>query len=438
MFLDVVYNHFGPDGNYLHLYAPDFFHPEHKTPWGSAIAYEKRPVRDFFIENALFWLEEYRFDGLRLDAVDQIERQSDEPLLAEIADAVRTRIHDRHIHLTTEDDRNITRLHERDADGRLRRYSGEWNDDFHHAAHVIATGEREGYYVDYSHDPVGQLARALATGFVYQGESSAFRDGAKRGVSSAHLPPSAFVNFLQNHDQIGNRAFNERLATLADPGILEALTAILLLSPQIPLLFMGEEFGETRPFGFFTDFHGELGALVREGRREEFRKWPAFVSDESRARIADPNAESTFAAARLDWDKLSEPQHRQRLECVKRLLDVRRREIAPLIPRIGGNAGTAERLGPHAFAIRWRLESSGSLCLFANLGHEASPPPLRGRDREGGQPQLQPRDLPASPQERILFAHPDAAEAAFRAGSLLPLAVVSVLEEGESFVPLPI
>jgi len=419
VFLDVVYNHFGPEGNYLNLYAPDFFHPERRTPWGSAIAYEKKPVRDFFIENALFWLEEYRLDGLRLDAVDSIDDQSEEPILEKLAQAVRSRCTNRHVHLMTEDDRNITRLHERDAEGRPRLYSTEWNDDFHHAAHQIATHESFGYYCDYCDTPVERLARALATGFIYQGESSAHRDGKLRGEPSAHLPPAAFLNFLQNHDQVGNRAFGERLAVLADPAIVDALTAILLLSPQIPLLFMGEEYGETRPFNFFTDFPEELGALILEGRCREFAKWPAFADTENRARIAAPNAESTFAASRLDWDKLGRRAHRQRLELVKRLLGVRSREIVPLIAAIGGNAGSAEMLGERAFAVIWEMSDGGALSLIANLGSDPVP-------------------LPEVRAERLIFSYGAGAADAFRARKLGPCAVLSLVDEGPEFVPLPI
>jgi len=368
MFLDVVYNHFGPDGNYLPLYAPEFFHPERVTPWGSAIAYELDPVRRFFIENALYWLDEYRFDGLRLDAVDQIDDRSAPTILEELAAEVRRSFPDRHVHLTTEDDRNVTGLHERDAEGRPKFYSGEWNDDFHHAAHAIATGEDIGYYADYADRPVAHLARALASGYVYQGEPSPFRDGRTRGESSAHLPPSAFVNFLQNHDQIGNRAFNERLAELAEPRTLEALLAVLLLAPQIPLLFMGEEWGETRSFGFFTDFHGELGRMVREGRRREFAKWPHFASDEHSEKIADPNVERTFLQSRLDWAKLDQECHRNRLAYVAGLLALRRREIVPLIPLIGANAGRQEMLAERAFICTWKTADMRSLSLAANFG----------------------------------------------------------------------
>ncbi|HEX2256028.1 MAG TPA: malto-oligosyltrehalose trehalohydrolase [Afifellaceae bacterium] len=379
--LDVVYNHFGPDGNYLHLYAPEFFHPERMTPWGGAIAYEKEPVRRFFIDNALYWLEEYRFDVLRFDAIDQIDDQSDEPILEELAREVRSRIADRHIHLTTEDDRNVTFLHERDAEGQPKLYSGEWNDDFHHVAHVAATGESEGYYADYIHDHPVKMARALATGFVQQGERSAFRDDTPRGEPSAHLPPTAFVNFLQNHDQIGNRAFGERLTDLAEAHAVEALTAILLLSPQIPLLYMGEEWGETRSFTYFTDFHGELGDAVREGRREEFRKWASFRDPGNRDRIPDPNAESTFLASRLDWSDLEQPSRQARLDLFRRLLELRRREIVPLLPKIGGHAGEQAVGEGGAFAVRWRLSDGRALALYANVDEEPWPMPRRPEGR---------------------------------------------------------
>jgi maltooligosyltrehalose trehalohydrolase len=370
IFLDVVYNHFGPDGNYLHTYAPDFFHPERHTPWGMAIAYHKSPVRAFFVENALYWIEEYRFDGLRLDAIDEIRDDSKPSLVEEIAATVCKQIKDRHVHLTTEDDRNIIALLER-SNGAPTLYSGEWNDDFHHAAHVIATRESDGYYRDYTADPVAKLARALADGYIYQGEPSAFRDGASRGEPSAGLPPTAFINFLQNHDQIGNRALGDRLARLATPESVEALTAILLLSPHIPLLFMGEEWGESRPFYFFTDFHGELGRQVRDGRRNEFRKWQSFADLKNRERIPDPNALSTFKASMIDWDERARSPHNERLDLVKSLLDIRRREIVPRLAGVRGNAGEVLIAEDTGFAVSWRLGGGTDLLLITNLGDKA-------------------------------------------------------------------
>ena len=374
--LDVVYNHFGPDGNYLHAYAEDFFDAARETPWGPAIAYEQPAVRDFFVDNALCWLEEYRLDGLRLDAINQIEDSSEEHILEAIARRVRERLPDRYIHLTTEDDRNITRLHRRDEAGRPVRYTAEWNDDFHHAAHVAATGEAEGYYADYTDPPGVGLARALASGFIYQGETSRFWHGAARGEPSGHLPPVAFVNFLQNHDQTGNRAFGERLTDLAAPRAVETLTAILLLSPQIPLLFMGEEWGETRPFAFFTDFHGELADAVREGRRREFRRFPAFADEAMRDRIPDPNAQTTFAASRLDWDRLASSEGSARHALLRHLLEIRRTEIVPRLGGMQGYSGRAEVSEAGSFAVTWRLGDGSRLTLLANLTDRPAPTPI--------------------------------------------------------------
>lgn len=376
VFLDVVYNHFGPDGNYLHSYAPDFFDDTRHTPWGAAIAYERPPVRVYFVENALYWLQEYRFDGLRLDAVDQLR---DDSLLLDIAKTVRSRITDRHVHLTTEDERNVTFLTER-TDGVAKLYSGEWNDDFHHAAHVIAVGESDGYYQDYTDSPIADLARALAEGYVYQGEPSPFRDGERRGEPSAWLPPSAFVDFLQNHDQAGNRAFGERLSSLAEPDAIEALTAVLLLAPQTPLLFMGEEWGETRPFQYFTDFEGELAAQVREGRRNEFRKWRIFADPKSREQIPDPNAMSTFEASQLDWAKAGHAPYGERLAFVSHLLKVRRERIVPLISSIPGNAGTVLGADGQGLSVSWKLSDGSALTMSANLSDTPWTPPEKIRE----------------------------------------------------------
>lgn len=368
--LDVVYNHFGPDGNYLHSYAPEFFDPDRKTPWGAAIRFAAEPVREFFIENALYWLEEYRLDGLRLDAIDQIDDQSPEPVLEELARRVRQTVTDRHAHLTTEDERNVIRLHPYDAAGRPRLYTAEWNDDIHHAAHALATGEADAYYQDFAVDPVGCLLRGLGEGFVFQGEPYAPWSGRSRGVRSDGQPPTAFVAFLQNHDQIGNRAFGERLAALTDARTVELLTALLLLSPQIPLLFMGEEYGETRPFLFFTDFTGALADAVREGRRREFAAFRASATD--RAAIPDPNDPATLAACRLDWARAETPEGRRRLALVRRLLAIRHAEIVPRLSGMAAMQSVARRAGALALDVGWRIGGGEMLRLVANFGSEAT------------------------------------------------------------------
>ncbi|WP_187969419.1 malto-oligosyltrehalose trehalohydrolase [Aquibium microcysteis] len=359
--LDVVYNHFGPDGNYISLYAPDFFRPQDHTPWGAAIAFDAEPVRRFFTENALCWLEEYRLDGLRLDAIDHVA----DDLLAEIGQRVRARFPDRHVHLTTEDNRNVTVLHERGGDGTVTAYTAEWNDDFHSIAHVIATGETDGYFADFKDDPTGKLARALAEGFAYQGEVSPQWE-RPRGEPSAHLPPTAFVDFLQNHDQVGNRAFGERLPALASPDMLRVLTSVLLLSPHIPLLFMGEEFAEDRPFLFFTDFHGELAKAVTEGRRREFARFAAF-GDGTR-KIPDPNDPATFAASKLDWTKPGLGSGRLRFDLVRRLLALRREAIVPALASASGNSGIIRAAADGLVAVDWTL-GKAQLQMRVNLSN---------------------------------------------------------------------
>ena len=376
--LDVVYNHFGPEGNYLHAYAREFFTDRHTTPWGAAINLDgpgSEWVRRFFVHNALYWLEEYHFDGLRLDAVHALADDSTTHLLDELAESVRGGLPaDREVHLVLENDDNLARFLPRDEGGRPRRYTAQWNDDYHHACHVALTGESAGYYGDYADAPVMRLARCLAEGFDYQGETSPHRDGARRGESSVHLPPTAFVNFLQNHDQTGNRAFGERLAALVEPAPLKAATALLLLAPAPPLLFMGEEWGCVQPFLFFCDFEPELAAAVRAGRRAEFGRFPAFSDPALLARIPDPTDPDTFAASVLDWSRLDEAPHAAWLELHRDLLTRRREQIVPRLAGMGGASGEIEQLAERAFIARWRLGGGGALTVAANLDDASGPP----------------------------------------------------------------
>jgi malto-oligosyltrehalose trehalohydrolase len=359
VFLDVVYNHFGPTGNYLGLYAPQFFTEKHHTPWGAAINFSADPVRQYFIHNALFWLEEYRFDGLRLDAVHAIVDESPRHVLEDIAAAVRARDPDRHVHLVLENDANQARFL---GPGR---YDAQWNDDAHHACHVLATGESDGYYVAYADAPAKHLARCLAEGFAYQGERSPFT-GEPRGEPSRHLPPAAFVDFMQNHDQIGNRAHGERLASLADERKLKLLSSVLLLAPSPPLIFMGEEWGCHQPFLFFCDFEGELGEAVRNGRREEFARFAAFADPRARARIPDPLSEQTFKRSVLRWKDARSTPGRAWLAHYRALLELRRIEIAPR----GFVPGRYRMLGERAFEVAWD-GGGGQLRLRANFADSA-------------------------------------------------------------------
>jgi malto-oligosyltrehalose trehalohydrolase len=380
--LDVVYNHFGPEGAYIHAVAPQTFTERHQTPWGAAINADgehSAVVREFFIQNALYWIEEFYLDGLRLDAVHAILDDSEKHLLQELAERVRAAEPDRHIHLILENEENEARLLTRDVDRRPHWYSAQWNDDVHHALHVAATQERQGYYADYQGDTV-KLARALAEGFAFQGELMPYR-GHARGEPSGALPPVAFVAFIQNHDQIGNRAFGERLAALAPPASLRAITAIYLLLPQIPMLFMGEEWGTSRPFQFFCDFGPELGEAVRNGRRAEFARFPEFQDPATRELIPDPTAEETFRASKLDWTELARKPHSEWLEWYRTLLELRHREIVPRL-RCIRRGGRFEVLGQGAVVVRWSLENSDAaeLVMEVNLGAA----PTGGFSREPG------------------------------------------------------
>jgi malto-oligosyltrehalose trehalohydrolase len=382
VFLDVVYNHFGPKGNFLNLYAPQFFTQRHDTPWGAAINFDgegSRWVREYFIENALYWLREYRLDGLRFDAVHAILDDSPEHVLNALSKRITSTLgRERHVHLILENDANQARFL---GPGK---YTAQWNDDSHHAYHVLATGEGDGYYVAYRDAPAKHLGRCLAEGFAYQGEVSPFSH-EKRGEPSAHLPPCAFVDFLQNHDQVGNRALGERLAGLSKQKPLRALTAIFLLAPSPPMLFMGEEWGCTQPFLYFCDFHGELGEAVRNGRREEFARFAAFHDPAARARIPDPNAEATFRDSKLAWSDAASEAGKDWLAYYASLLALRRDRIAPLNVRPGRH----RVLGERALEVRWPLEGGGSLLLIAHLadGSCALEPPdatlLWGNDVPG-------------------------------------------------------
>ena len=374
VFLDVVYNHFGPEGNYLWLYAPQFFTDRHHTPWGAAINFDgpcSRTVRDYFIHNALYWIEECRLDGLRFDAVHAIKDDSNPDILTELADAVRRSFGDeRHIHLILENDHNAAHYLRRAA-GKPAWYTAQWDDDIHHAAHVLVTGESDGYYSDYSHNPAWHLGRCLTEGFSYQGEASVYRDGQKRGEPSRALPAECFVSFLQNHDQVGNRAFGERINELADAKKVRAAMALLLLAPSPPLLFMGEEFGAGTPFLFFCDFGPDLASKVTEGRRSEFARFSQFTSAEAQAKIPDPNCKDTFLKSKLDWASTDMPTHIQWLQFYRELLGLRHTEIVPRMKEIVPGKAFFELLGREALSASWIFKNGGSLELIANFGSDA-------------------------------------------------------------------
>jgi len=395
--LDVVYNHFGPEGNYLHLYAPQFFDARHETPWGDAINFDgagSRTVRDFFVHNALYWLEEYHIDGLRLDAIHAVHDESGAHIVRELAHAARSGPgRGGNIYLTLENVHNAAALLGRE--GGRDTCDAQWNDDVHHCLHVLLTGETTGYYGDYSEQPHQLLCRALAEGFAYQGEYSRF-GGTRRGARSAHLPASAFIDFLQNHDQVGNRPRGERLTQLVhDAAALRAATALVLLAPQPPLLFMGEEWAAPEPFPWFCDFEPPLAAQVRAQRAREAPGSP------------DPGAVTTWAAARLDWSLLRQDPHARWLTHYRRLLAVRRRDIVPLLPHLGPGRCTHPP-GGAAFAVDWATRER-TLHLIANLGPTPAP-------------------LPARAAGRVIFATHPGVRATLARNELAPWSVLWLLE----------
>jgi malto-oligosyltrehalose trehalohydrolase/4-alpha-glucanotransferase len=365
--LDVVYNHFGPEGAYIHPIAPHAFTDRHKTPWGAAINFDgpdSGPVREFVIHNALYWIDEFHLDGLRLDAVHAILDDGPKHLLEDLAERVRAAAPSRHVHLILENEENQAKRLVRGENGEPRWYTAQWNDDVHHVLHAAASGETKGYYADYKGD-TEKLGRALAEGFAFQGELMPYR-GHPRGAPSAELPPTAFVAFIQNHDQIGNRAYGDRITEFAPAEAVRAIAAVYVLLPQIPMLFMGEEWAAAQPFPFFCDFGPELADAVRNGRREEFARFPEFRDSKMRERIPDPMAEETFASAKLGWGDIGQAPHKERLDWYRRVLAVRHAEIVPRLAAICAG-GQYEVLGNGAVVVRWQLGGGDTLVLSANL-----------------------------------------------------------------------
>jgi len=348
--LDVVYNHFGPEGNHLHEYAPTFFNEAVQTPWGAAIDVTVPDVRAYFIENAAYWLTEFRIDGLRLDATHAIVDPQAPSFLHDLRTHARAAVAPtRRIALVVENDKNDIALLD---DG----YDAQWNDAVHHCAHVLATGETEGYYRTYADDPLERLGRALTTGF---------------GAPSARLPLAAFVTFLQNHDQIGNRAFGERLERLTSAAAVRGLSALLFLAPSPPLLFMGEEWAASTPFLYFCDFEPDLARAVTAGRRREFQAFAAFADARLRETIPDPSAPETFAASVLRWEERERPEHAARLAFITGVLHARRRYVAPVVAGLTGFDASYERISERGLAFSWKLRE-GTLYADAQLGPESA------------------------------------------------------------------
>ncbi len=377
--LDVVYNHFGPKGNYLPQYAP-IFTDAHHTPWGAAMNFDgpgSEMVRDFILANARYWLTEYHFDGLRLDAVHEIKDTGFNHLLHDLALQIRGSTDGRHVHLVVENEANDPEWLRRTGDLRAGLYDAQWNDDIHHLIDVALYGTGSSYATDYLAKPEW-LPRALASGFGFQGEPVPTRQGEPKGASSGDLPPVAFVSFIQNHDQIGNRLFGERIAELCEPHRARAAAAIYLLAPQIPLIFMGEEWGSRTPFFYFSDVDPAFAEDIAAHRLNDFGRF--VLPAKKHAAPPDAMDPSSFRNSKLDWDEVARAPHAQWLALYRGLLATRQREVVPLLTGVGGDAGSYELIGAHAFVVRWRLANERVLIVMANLSDQ----PVEGVDTEGG------------------------------------------------------
>jgi len=371
--LDVVYNHFGPDGNYLRVFSAQYFTDRHHTPWGDALNLDgpgAPAVREYLIGNALHWAHEYHVDGLRLDATHALVDDSDEHLLRELAATVRASLPaGRSFVIFAEDERNEARLGrpvEREGYG----LDGIWADDFHHAVRIALTGERGGYYDNYS-GSIDELARTIADGWLFQGQLT--RAGHPRGSDPRELEYPQFVFCIQNHDQIGNRPAGDRLNHAVAPALYRAVSALLLLAPETPLLFQGQEWAASTPFQYFTDHNAELGRLVTEGRRREFAYW----HERTGADVPDPQSPATFEASKLCWDEPEQPHHAAVLALYRALLRLRKAHPA-LVRRDRASVTVAE--APTGRALLLRREGpapADALSVLVNFGQaaELSVPP---------------------------------------------------------------
>jgi maltooligosyltrehalose trehalohydrolase len=380
--LDVVYNHLGPEGAYLPEFNPPHLTDRHETPWGQAVNLDGPRgdlVRRFLIDSALHWIREYHIDGLRLDATHALIDGRARHFVRELSDAVHEEAarvtverrscrpgEHRRVILLAEDERNLSDIVARAGDSAWR-MDGVWADDFHHVVRRLVCGDSHGYYADYV-GTTAELARTIRQGWLYCGERSRHRQRA-RGTDPSGVPMCRFLICVQNHDQIGNRAFGERLHHQTDAATWRAVSTVLLTAPMTPLLFMGQEWAASTPFLFFTDLEPALGSLVTEGRRREFRAFPQFQHVEARDRIPDPQADSTFEASRLRWSERQLPRHAGVLALYRALLELRR-----TIPALGGSSSlSGEAVAPDAQTLIVRRACGPSVCWIVTC--------LRGSSR---------------------------------------------------------
>jgi maltooligosyltrehalose trehalohydrolase len=364
--LDVVYNHLGPDGNYLACFAKSYFTDRYENEWGEAINFDgddAGPVREFFIANAAYWIDEFHFDGLRLDATQSMHDASKEHVIAALGQAARKAAGSRSIIVVAENEPQHTKLvcpPERGGYG----LDALWNDDFHHSAMVALTGRNEAYYEDHDGTPQEFIA-AAKYGYLFQGQFYAHQ-GKRRGRPGLDVPPAAYITFIQNHDQIANSATGLRLDRLTSPGRLRAMTALMLLMPGTPMLFQGQEFAASAPFHYFADHKPDLAKLVRKGRHEFMTQFPSIADKTMRRRLADPGATKTFEACKLDWSEFE--THKEALALHRDLLRLRRDDPVFSRQQPGGLDGAV--LGPEAFVLRFFGEDGDDRVLFVNFGRD--------------------------------------------------------------------
>ena len=366
VFLDVVYNHLGPEGNYLPSFSPYYFSDRPENPWGRGLNFDgpkSSMVRQFYVENALHWVHEYHMDGLRLDATHAIHDDDPRHFVAELTARVHESAAGRRVYVIAEDHRNLAFMIRPAGEGGWG-LDGVWADDFHHKVRVALAGDNEGYYRDYT-GSMPDLARTLNQGWHFTGQFSSYLQ-EHRGTDPTGISPRRFVFCLQNHDQIGNRALGERLHHQIDLAAYRAACVLLLCGPATPLLFMGQEWGSTSPFLYFTDHPEELGKLVTEGRRNEFRHFSAFNDPEARDLIPDPQDEETFTASRVEWAESGREPHASTLRLYQRLLALRRSEPAIRCERFAAFA-----LGENTLLLRQDAEAGPSLLAVIQMNDSA-------------------------------------------------------------------
>lgn len=364
--LDVVYNHLGPDGNYLACFSDDYFTDRYENEWGEAINFDddnSAPVRDFFTANAAYWIDEFHFDGLRLDATQSMLDASEEHVIAAIVRAARAAAGDRSVLVVGENEPQHTRLVRPPARGGYD-IDALWNDDFHHSAMVALTGRNEAYFEDHLGTPQEFISTAKY-GYLFQGQYYAHQ-GKRRGMPGFDIPPAAYITFIQNHDQIANSPAGLRCHQLTSPGCLRAMTALMLLMPGTPMLFQGQEFAASAPFLYFADHNPELAPLVREGRHASLKQFPSIGSVAMQKRLADPDAAETFNVCKLDWSERA--ANTQAVSLHRDLLRLRREDA--VFAQQAARKLDGAVLGAEAFVLRFFGEEEDDRLLFVNLGRD--------------------------------------------------------------------